>query len=301
MKVSIITLTLDKPEFFGEAMASIPAASPVDIEHIVVHDGDPTFAEEIARCYPATKIVMGDGKGATAALARGVEAATGDFLLILHSDDRLGPEALGRLAECASARPEVLIWTGYAHVFRVGKNGEEITERWLRGRSTTELSLPNICDDVPLLTARFCHRSLFHRFGNYDPEFSECSDREFLLRLYMAGVMDAPLDVLVSSLRLHDRSRTINTRQNWVPPYLAEHIELAGRWLKKDGVNLETRRFLRNWRAREILRLCYYNYRAGNLLKAIRIALSAEISDPLWGFRALSVLRASQYRQRSDV
>lgn len=300
MKVSIITLTLDKPEFFGEAMASIPAISPVDIEHIIVHDGDPAFAEEIAHRYPATKIVMGDGKGATAALAQGVEAATGDFLLILHSDDRLVPEALARLAECAAVRPDILIWTGYAHVFRVDKNGKEITERWLRGRTVTELSLPNICDDVPLLTARFCHRSLFDQFGNYDPEFSECSDREFLLRLYMAGVVDAPLDVPVSSLRLHDRSRTINTRQNWVPPYLSEHIKLAGRWLQKDGLKLETRRFLTNWRAREILRLCYYNYRAGHLWKAVTIALSAEISDPLWGFRALSVLRASLYRQRSD-
>lgn len=300
MRVSIITLTLDSPQFVDETIASINAAGPFELEHIVVHDGDDDFIHGLERRYPTIKILKGEGGGATLAAAHAIEAATGDFILFLHSDDRLGPDALTRLAACAAARPEVKIWTGYARIFQTLPDGSEETIRWLIDREATRLSLENLCDDIPLLSARFCHRSVFADIGNFDTAFSESSDREFLLRALMAGATEAPLDVLVSELRHHEGSRTIHSRPDWVPPYFAEHIAVADIWLARPQVGAGMRRFLRNWRAREILRLCVYQCRAGDWKNGLGGLIRAEFADPLWIFRIGTVFMARRRRLRND-
>jgi glycosyltransferase involved in cell wall biosynthesis len=300
MRISIITLALDTPRFFDEAVGSINAKGPFELEHIVVHDGDDAFVRDIERRYPAIKIVKGEGAGATAAASRGIEAATGDFILFLHSDDRVDPAAFGCLVECATARPEVKIWTGAARIFRTGNDGSEATVRWLIDRETTRLSIENVCDDIPLLTARFCHRSVYAEVGNFDPEFSESSDREFLLRVLMAGIVEAPLGVMVSEMRQHDGSRTIHSRAAWVPPYFIEHVRLAGAWLTRSGLSRGQQRFLRNWRAREILRLCLYQCRAGQWRATASLLIRAELTDPLWIFRIATVITSRQRRLRND-
>jgi hypothetical protein len=43
MRISIITLTLDSPRYFDEAVGSVEREENVELEHIVVHDGDETF------------------------------------------------------------------------------------------------------------------------------------------------------------------------------------------------------------------------------------------------------------------
>ena len=255
MRISIITLTLDSPRYFDEAFGSIERVDNVELEHIVVHDGDETFIDGLRQRCPAIKILQGRRAGPTAAAALGVEAATGDFILLLHSDDRLCPGALGRLAAAAAARPHVQIWTGGARIFRTLPDNREVTVRRMMGRDVTRLSLENVCDNIPLLSARFCHRSVFDEIGNFDPKFSESSDREFLLRAAMAGLREASLDVMVSELRLHEGSRTIHNRRDGVPPYLAEHIQIADLLSMRRDIDGQTRRFLQNWRAREKLRL----------------------------------------------
>jgi glycosyltransferase involved in cell wall biosynthesis len=114
MRISIITLTLDSPRYFDEAVGSIEREGNVELEHIVVHDGDETFIDGLRQRRPAIKILKGRKAGPTAAAALGVEAATGDFILLLHSDDRLCPGArsggwrppLPRGPTCRSGREE---------------------------------------------------------------------------------------------------------------------------------------------------------------------------------------------------
>jgi glycosyltransferase involved in cell wall biosynthesis len=299
MKVSIVTLTIGSPRYLDEAVASIERDGPYDIEHIVVHDGDAGYISALVQQYPATRVVKGLGAGATAAAVQGVEAATGDFILFLHSDDRLCPGALARLSTCAAARPGVKIWTGGARIFRTLPCGREVTVRRMFDRTLTRLSLENVCDDLPLLSARFCHRSVYAEIGNFDAKFSESSDREFLLRAVVASVPEASLEAMVSALRWHEESRTIHRRLGWIPPYLAEHVRLADVWLARP-IERRTRRFLRNWRAREVLRLALYRWRAGQWGSAADMLLREELSDPLWIVRSLTGFEAHLRRNRRN-
>jgi glycosyltransferase involved in cell wall biosynthesis len=298
MRVSIITLTIDSSDYVDEAIGSVEHQGPYELEHIVVHDGSEGFTRRLAQKYPHIRFVGGNGTGATAAAALGVEASTGDFILLVHSDDRIRPGVLVRLASEAAAQPDVRIWTGGAQIFCTLPDGEELIVRRMVGEEMTRLSLENICDDTPLLSARFCHRSVFSQIGNFDPMFSESSDREFLLRATIAGVREGSLNVVVSEMRMHQHSRTMHFRNGFTPPYLEEHTRIAGQWLARADIQGEVRRFLRNWRAREVLRLIAYRCRAWQWKEATLAFLREERADPLWIVRALSIVSARRRRHR---
>ena len=298
MRVSIITLTIDSSDYVDEAIGSVEHEGSCELEHIVVHDGTEGFTRRLAQKYPHIRFVRGSGAGATAAVALGVEASTGDFILLVHSDDRIRPGVLARLASQAAARPDVKIWTGGAQMFCTLPDGEELVVRRMVGEDMTRLSLENICDDMPLLSARFCHRSVFTQIGNFDPLFSESSDREFLLRAVIAGVPEGSLDVVVSEMRVHDESRTMHFRKDSTPPYLEEHVRIADQWLARKDISDQDRRFLRNWRAREMVRFIVYQCRGQHWRDAIRAFFREESADPLWIFRALSIVEARRLRHR---
>jgi glycosyltransferase involved in cell wall biosynthesis len=242
VRISIITLALDLPPYLQEAIDSVEHHPAFDLEHIIVHDGDDAVTGALRQKYPAIKVLKGRAAGATTAAAIGVEAASGDFILFLHSDDRLCPGVLARLAERAAARPDVKIWTGGTRIFYTAPHGNELTARWITDRDLTRLSLENICDATPLLSARFCRRSVFAEIGNFDPKFSESSDREILLRAIIAGIPEAALDVMASEMRMHEGSRTLHGRRGAVPPYLLEHVAIADMWRGRPGVDVRTRR-----------------------------------------------------------
>jgi hypothetical protein len=161
------------------------------------------------------------------------------------------------------------------------------------------MALANICDNVPMLTARFVHRSVYETLGNFDLAFPESSDREFMVRAVMAKVPEAPLDACVSEMRMHDESRTVHGRTSAVPPYLAEHLRIADRWLQKPLSGTSEHRFFRNWRARESLRLFIYECRTGSWKNAWQLLRTCNKTDPLWCLRACSVLPAVWRRNRS--
>ena len=255
LRVSIVTPTNDAARYVDEAIGSVSRSEAVDIEHIVVHDGDWAFAEALAVRFPQITIMRGPAEGATPAVAAAFARASGDFLLELNSDDRLVAGCLERLDICVRKSPDIRIWTGGVRVFAHGSDGREKTIREVIAREETALTLANLLDDLPLLNARFVHRSVLAEIGNLDPHFSACSDREFLIRAAMAAIPEAGLGVMVEELREHSESLTINRRRGWVPPYLAEHIAIAERWRAQEQLAPDLQRTFRNWAARERLRL----------------------------------------------
>lgn len=299
MRVSIITPTIDSAVFVDETILSVPRNEGADIEHIIIHDGNVAFRHALAARHQGLTILSGPGRGATAAIAAGISAASGDFLLCLNSDDKLLPGSIARLVSCAAATPDILVWTGGTRIASfIGTDNGKIV-RTITRRDTTALNLPNVLDDLPLLTARFCHRSVFERVGNVDANFSECSDREFLIRVAVAGIGDAPLNTIISELRMHEGSRTIHRKKNWIPPYLAEHVAVADAWIGRSTLTRSQTALFRRWRARELPRLAVALCRAGKIRGGL--SLMAEVThDPASFLRVTSSYAAWRRRRRND-
>lgn len=299
MRISIITPTNDDASYVEEAIASVPCWQEGEVEHIVVHDGHEAFATALQARHPRLKVLKGPGRGPTPAIAQGFAAATGDFLIELNSDDRLAKGSFDALQRSATARPDVRIWTGGTRIFRSETNGHEITLRTIRSPNVTSIALANLFDDLPLVNARFIHRSVVAEIGNLDPRFPESSDREFMIRAAVAGVSEAPLGIIISELREHAGSHTMHRKPGIVPPYIKEHLRIADMWLSRSDLSAAKRRAFRNWRAREALRLFVYELRAGKWLAAAQDVAAAVALDPAWGLRIATTASAWRRRRRS--
>lgn len=300
MRVSIITLALDIPPFIDEAVASIPCAGEIDIEHIIIHDGSDREFAQLTERYPSLRILRGRGRGATAAANLALKHATGEFVFFLNSDDRMTPNALSALASAATRAPHVDIWTGATRLFKQDDRGREVTLRRIADRTNTILTLSNILDDFPLLTARFIRSQVYTRFSGLDESFQACSDREFMIRLTLAGVVEDALNEPVSELRLHENSSTIRLSQKCVPAYLAQHVEIARRWMADATVAPTTYSIFKDWHARELARIAFYTAVAGQWGHAIGIVFSGLARDPIWPWRARTILAARRRRRRND-
>jgi GT2 family glycosyltransferase len=298
VKITIITATTDNSPYVEQALDSTRTTAAVEIEHIIVHDGGDAFTEQLLRKYPHLRIIRGPGRGVTPAYNVALAAASGDFIVLLNSDDFLLPGSLEALVQASTTRPDVEVWTGGARIFEDGEAGER-TVRTLDDRATTALTLGNMLDDLPLMTARFIRRSVYERIGFFDVDYPRSSDRELMIRMVLADVKEAPLGQRVSELRQHPGSTTIRNPGNQVPPYLAENIRIARRYMTQTGIPDHVRNTFRDWHARETLRKLYYELRARQLGSASNTLQAAFAVDWRWPWYAHTAIGGMRLRRRA--
>src|SRR5262249_46645011 len=90
--------------WIAEALDSARAQTHPDAEIIVVDDGSPDGSFEIAATR-ATRIERLDHGGANLARNRGLELATGAYVLFLDADDVLSPDLVAALVRALEAAP----------------------------------------------------------------------------------------------------------------------------------------------------------------------------------------------------
>jgi GT2 family glycosyltransferase len=124
MDLSVIVVSYNTRQLLDDCLASLAAADipPSGLEVIVVdnasRDGSP---EMVAAKYPDVQLLaLTENLGFSAANNRGSAVATGDYLLFLNSDTRVGPRALAEPLDYMRAHPAV----GALTVRLVYPNGE---------------------------------------------------------------------------------------------------------------------------------------------------------------------------------
>ena len=147
--VTIVTPTIDTSHYIDEAIGTAQSQGDHAVEHIVVHDGSAAFVDRLAGKFPALRFIKGEGRGATAAVALGIQAAKGKFVLLLNSDDRLMPGSISALADANLGRPDIEIWSGGTRIFTYGTDGRETTVRCLDDREATKLAYEHIGRTLP--------------------------------------------------------------------------------------------------------------------------------------------------------
>jgi glycosyltransferase involved in cell wall biosynthesis len=124
--ISIVIPTYNYGHVLPRALNSVVAQLAADVEVIVVDDGstDDTLAMLTAyqRCtgQPLQVIAQANG-GAAAARNRGVQAARGQYVLLLDADDELLPDGLQALRNAVLANPDAgLVLGAYLSVNAAG-------------------------------------------------------------------------------------------------------------------------------------------------------------------------------------
>jgi glycosyltransferase involved in cell wall biosynthesis len=119
-RVSVIIPTYNRVPYLGDAIRSVLAQSAEGVEIIVVDDGSTDGTEELVRAFHAGVIFLRvPHRGQPAATRnRGLEAARGDFIALLDSDDLFLPGKLTAQCAALAAHPDVAFVYSNGYFFR---------------------------------------------------------------------------------------------------------------------------------------------------------------------------------------
>jgi hypothetical protein len=130
--VSIIIPCFNRADIVGETIESVLAQSYDRFEVIVIDDGSTDNTREVVARYadPRIRYFYKANGGLSAARNSGLEAARGEFIAFLDSDDVWRPWKLRAQMEIFSRYPEVgLVWSDMSTFIAAG---EVLAERHLR-------------------------------------------------------------------------------------------------------------------------------------------------------------------------
>ena len=107
VKVSVIVTVYNMERYVAECIGSVTSQTFGDFEIVCVDDGSTDGSPNILAGLAATdariRVIRQGNGGLSAARNAGLEAARGEYVLFLDSDDLLEPEALQTLYTCAKA------------------------------------------------------------------------------------------------------------------------------------------------------------------------------------------------------
>ncbi len=182
-QVSVIIPTYNRAGYIGAAIDSVLKQTYPHFELLIVNDGSSDNTESVLNGYSDPRIkryTHSKNRGQNAALNTGLQAATGDLIAFLDSDDTWLPRMLvEQLASFENSSAPICSYTLAAHL----KNGEQvITKRFvLEGKSIYAEALRQlyISHMITLMIDRRCLEIV----KGFDEAFTVCQDDDFCLRL----------------------------------------------------------------------------------------------------------------------
>ena len=202
--VSVVIPCFKQAHFLAEAIESVLAQTHPGLELIVVDDGSPDNAGEVAARYPGVSCVREPNAGLAAARNTGLERAEGEFVLFLDADDRLLPEAVELGVRELRAAPEAMMAAGTWRL--IGEVGEPLPAD---PPTQPDEAYPALLESCFISTpaAVLYRRELFAEVGNFDTSVSASADYDLYLRA--ADRFGVRLhDHLVAEYRRHGSNMT---------------------------------------------------------------------------------------------
>ncbi|EOT1824048.1 TPA: glycosyltransferase [Vibrio vulnificus] len=201
MKVSVITATYNSSQTIVDTVRSLEGQTYSDIEYIIV-DGaskDNTLQVIEQNCSRVSKIISEPDRGIYDALNKGIQAATGDIIGFLHSDDLLAyPQAIADLVNTMQASQSQAV---YADLEYVSKDDISKTVRlWTSG----EYQKQNLLNGwMPPHPTFYMRRECYQALGVFDLSFRISADYDSLLRyLWLNSVTMSYLPKVLIKMRV---------------------------------------------------------------------------------------------------
>ncbi len=226
--VDVVVCVCDALEDVRECLWSLLAKTDRPLRLILVDDGSREdtrrFLRAFADRHPAVTLIHREAPphGYTLAANRGIEASTGDYVVLLNSDTILTPGWLGRIVACGESRPEVGILgplsnaASHQSVPLVREESAWATNplpSWLTVDGMGVVlahGAPRAATPLPFLNG-FCYaikRGVIERVGLFDEErFADgyCEENDYSLRAREAGF---ELGVVEDAYVYHAKSRS---------------------------------------------------------------------------------------------
>ena len=202
--ITILTAALNSGSTIKKTLESVRNQTFKDIEHIVIDGGsrDDTLdiLKEFENTYNLTWISEPDN-GIADAMNKGIDLATGDYILFLHSDDYfINSSVLAQASKDLGDCFDIYIFQALLNTHGQNQVSSNRSLGWL-----TNFKMGS-CHQGQL-----CSRKLFQRIGKFDTSFAIDMDYDLILRAYRAGASCNSVDMPLSVMRLIG----ISSRRDW--------------------------------------------------------------------------------------
>ena len=190
MKISIITVCYNSAETVRDTIESVIGQTHKEVEYIIVDGASKDATMDIVGEYSSciAKIISEPDKGIYDAMNKGIQAATGDFVGILNSDDVFAHErVLEDLSQFIEANPN--LDATYADLVFVRRNELESVTRQYSSKGFAPWKI-RFGFMVPHPTF-YARRELFERNGRYQLGYRVSADFELMARFFKAGINTA--------------------------------------------------------------------------------------------------------------
>jgi glycosyltransferase involved in cell wall biosynthesis len=196
-RLSIITGTLNNREGLEKTLASVQAQqSAPAFEQIVVDGGSTDGSADVIRRLESRLAgwISEPDRGIYHAMNKGLDQATGDYLLFLNSGDRLANPRV--LQTAFSGFPSADIVYGSIQVVRAGIPGKIV-----RGPAPENLHLTFWIQNTIQHSGTFIRRGLLTE-NRYAEDFRIVADRKFFFESFLAGKTFARIDHVITHFEM---------------------------------------------------------------------------------------------------
>jgi len=191
MFLSIITINYNNCSGLSETFKTVLSQSSPNFEHIIVDGGSADGSEKDINNYASlspypVKWVSEPDSGIYNAMNKGIRMASGEYIQILNSGDRLAEDdviermlsEVDIIKEHENTKPEIV----YGNMVRVDKDGKPKAKS---GR--VEYSLRQFYSSTLNHDCAFIRRDLFDKYGLYDEKLKIVSDWKWYLKAIGLG------------------------------------------------------------------------------------------------------------------
>ena len=283
--ISIITPSFNRSDLIGQAVESVLKQDYFPVEHLIIDGGSTDGTLDLLAQFPHLKVVSERDSGMYDALNKGLKLAQGEIVGFLNTDDLYAPEVLKEVAPYFG-NPEVEAVVGRAEFFRAGKDGDLEIVREITPSSPENLLKQTVLGS-PIFNAWFFRRSMFERIGVFNTGYRIVADREFMIRLALAGIVYARTEHLVYRYRQHAGSLTFNEDQTFLTEILQEHLKLMDSFRRKAGLPDKARQYLQERRTQDTLRMAAFRLHRWELGQVWFYACEGIRSDWTWPLKFL--------------
>ncbi len=202
MKISIITVVYNNERTIREAIECVLSQSYNNIEYIIIDGGSSDNTVNIINEYKNKLgyFISEKDKGIYHAMNKGINAATGDIIGILNSDDLYNnntiiEEIIGYFIN--NSELDLV----YGDLFYVkSENTNNVVRKWVSKQYYVKYFENG---NVPPHPSLFVKRKVYEQAGVFNLEFKLAADYEFMLRIFKKHIFTSKyLNKVIVKMRL---------------------------------------------------------------------------------------------------
>lgn len=207
-RITIVTPSLNQGSYIEETIRSVLLQGYPNLEYIIIDGGSTDQTSEIIKKYERwlTYWVSEPDTGQSQAVNKGFSHASGQILAYINSDDVYTSDAFAKVAGYFGQDDKNDVIAGRCAVHTGGKEKRIFEPGWPQDLS---FFLRKTFSSTFAQPASFWTKEVHDHVGGFDESLHYCFDREFFLKIGLAGFVPLIVPHILARFREHPDTKSM--------------------------------------------------------------------------------------------